>query len=177
MDKKHYIITALTLGLIGAGSALLVGGANLLTKDRILENEKKKVEQGIATIFGESSSVQKEQSKDDAGLTEYRYVQTIYTINQEATEIGYAIRTTGSNLYGKISLIIGYSKSSKAFAGLTIVSNEQTYASTLVENYIDPLNAGQRDLDDVKCGATYGAKLVHDMVNEAKAASLELWKE
>ena len=37
MDKKHYILTSLTLGLIGATSALLVGGANLLTNERIKE--------------------------------------------------------------------------------------------------------------------------------------------
>ena len=40
-----------------------------------------------------------------------------------------------------------------------------------MENYIDPLNKNPKDpkrLDDVSCGATYGAKLVRDMVTEAK---------
>ena len=52
--------------------------------------------------------------------------------------------------------------------GTYTIVNEQTYASTLVDNYLVPLNNGSRDLDDVTCGATYGAKLVRDMVNEAQ---------
>ena len=178
MDKKHYILTSLTLGLIGAASALLVGGANLLTSERIKENEVKKINDGIATIFGKESKVEKSESKEDAKLSkEYKYTNTIYTVikNGDDSYSGYAIRTLGSNMYGKISLIIGYEESSKAFLGLTIVTNEQTYASTLVENYINPLNNDDIDVEDVKCGATYGAKLVRDMVLEAKEVALELW--
>ena len=48
--------------------------------------------------------------------------------------------------------------------------NEQTYASTLVENYVDPIkNANNKEdaIEDVKCGATWGATLIRDMINDA----------
>ena len=177
-SKKHYIITSITLGLIGAASAALIGVANMITRDKIIQNEKDKVESGIKGIFGNSSLVLQEFDKKDAGLEDYKYVEYVYSIGSDKdTEIGYAFRTTGSNMYGKISLIVGVEKASQSFMNLSIVTNEQTYASTLVDKYIDPLNDHTRDLDDVTCGATYGAKLVREMVNEAVDAAKELWKE
>jgi len=80
-------------------------------------------------------------------------------------------------MYGKISLIAGFDVATHNFMSLYLVSNEQTYASTLVDNYVTPLNSGDRDLEDVSCGATYGAKLIRDMVNEAKVAADALWSK
>ena len=75
-------------------------------------------------------------------------------------------------MYGKISLLIGFNLDNQ-FLSLSIITNEQTYASTLKDNYIDLLNKGERDLDDVSCGATYGAKLVRDMIKESNQADLD----
>ena len=58
---------------------------------------------------------------------------------------------------------------------MSVVVNEQTYASTLVENYIDPVNNGEREISDTSCGATYGAKKIAEMINEAELAAGELW--
>ena len=175
MNKK-YIITSITLGAIAAVSAGLIGVTNLLTRDTIAANAIKKINAGINEIYGKSATILQEFDKKDSGLTgDYKYVTNVYQIGKEdKTQIGYAFRTTGSNMYGKISLIIGFGGNDSSFLGLSVVVNEQTYASTLVENYIDPLNKDEITLDDVSCGATYGAKLVRDMVNEAKDASLEL---
>ena len=54
--------------------------------------------------------------------------------------------------------------------------NEQSFASTLKKGYIDLIKDGKQTVDDVSvsCGATYGAKLVRDMVNEAKEAITDL---
>ena len=173
-DKKHYLFTSLTLGLIAAGSALLIGATNIITKDRISNNEKNKINQGIAGIFGDSATVKDESEIDDEN---YKYVNYVYEVKQEEKDIGYAFVTTGSNAYGKISLLVGFNLENE-FLSLQVVTDEQTYASALEENYIDPLNEGSRDLDDVSCGATYGAKLVRDMVKEANNASKEkVWKK
>ena len=43
MSKKHYIITAVTLGSIAAISAGVIGLTNLITKDRIAQNEQKRI--------------------------------------------------------------------------------------------------------------------------------------
>ena len=88
--------------------------------------------------------------------------------NDPENEIGWAVRTTGSNMYGKISMLVGFDYSSKLFKGIYLITNEQTYATTLVENYVSPLNSGDRQLDDVKCGATYGATLINEMVTNAQ---------
>ena len=171
-SKKHYIITSITLGLIAASSAALIGVANLITRDKIAQNEQNKITSGINEIFGKNSKIAGESSVDG----DYKYVNYLYTVHGESDQIiGYAFRTTGSNMYGKISLIVGFGESSHNFEGLSIVINEQTYASTLVDNYINPVNAGTREIEDVSCGATYGAKLVRDMVNEANEAAQEIW--
>lgn len=169
-SKKHYIITSITLGAIAMASAVLIGVTNLATRNQIKKNEQNKINAGISEIFGKSATISKEFA-----IKEYKYSNYVYQVKQEENDNNYALRTTGSNMYGKVSLIVGfkydYEKTEYVFSGLYVVSNEQTYASTLVENYIDPLNKNPKDperLDDVSCGATYGAKLVRDMVNESK---------
>ena len=176
-NKKHYVITAITLGAIAACSGVLIGVTNLITKNKIADNEKAKVQDGIAAIFKKNDVKYEEFSISEAGLTgEYKYVQTLYTVKDAGdNDLGLVLKTSGSNMYGKISLIAGYDKSSQEFLNLSMITNEQTYASTLVDNYINPLNDGTRSLDDVSCGATYGAKLVRDMVLEAEQAAKEYW--
>ena len=173
-DKKHYIITSITLGAIAACSAALIGVTNMVTRDKIAQNEQNKITSGINSIFGNDSKIADEAPVDG----DYKYVKYVYTVHSDGDQLlGYAFRTSGSNMYGKISLIVGFGEASKDFEGLSIVVNEQTYASTLVDNYINPLNEGKRELEDVSCGATYGAKLVRDMVNEASQVINEMWKD
>ena len=178
-SKKHYVIVSLTLGIIAACSAGLISVANLITKNRIAQNEVNKINSGIREIFGKNAIISSEFDKKDAGfVNEYKYVSYVYEVADDSeNEIGYAFRTTGSNMYGKISLIVGYRTNGQLLMGFTVVTNEQTYATTLVDKYITPVNDKTRALDDVNCGATYGAKLVRDMVEEAKKAAEELWKE
>ena len=175
MGKKHYLITSITLGLIAAGSGALIGLTNLATKDKIIQNEKDKINAGICEIFGKTATISSESE-----VSGYKYTNYIYHIGEDSI----ALRTEGSNMYGKVSLLVGFklyvgeennpSYDEYSFTGLYVVTNEQTYASTLVANYLEPVNVGSKDLDDVNCGATYGAKLVRDMVNEAKEVANKL---
>ena len=180
MSKKHYIITAVTLGLIAATSAGLIGVANLITRDQIAKNEYNKTMSGIASIF-EGAEIEKEYSVQD-----FKYVNYVYELSEDTTgNERYIFKTTGSNSYGKISLLVGIKEMSVmdeniqnfVFTNLYVITNEQSFATTLVDNYIDPLNNGDRDIDDVSCSATYGAKLVRDMINEAKEAATALFTE
>ena len=178
-SKEHYVIVSLTLGIIAASGAGLIGLTNLVTKEKIAKNEANKISAGICEIFGENAIILQEFDKNSANFAhEYKYVTYIYQVADDSqNELGFALKTTGSNMYGKISLIVGYQKSSQAFLGFTVVTNEQTFATTLVDNYIRPVNTGIRDINDTTCGATYGAKLIEAMVMEAKEAAKELWKE
>ena len=173
--KKHYIITAITLGAIAASSGLLIGLTNLITKERIKQNEINKINEGMKEIFKQNSVKYEQFTLEEAGLKdEYKYSNIFYLVKDENdNDLGCAIRADGSNMYGKISLIVGFDKEEQNFLSLSLVTNEQTYATTLVDNYINPLNDGDIIIDDVTCGATYGAKLVRDMVNEAQQAAKE----
>ena len=164
-SKKHYIITAITLGAIAAASGVLIGLANVVTDKRIKQNEVNRFNAGITAIFGEGSETT-DFEKDTEDKIEY--VDSSYHVTQADGTRGWAVLTTGSNMYGKISLIAGFDYDTKAFKGIYVVTNEQTYASTLVENYINPLNKGEVHIDDVSCGATYGAKLVRELVTAAQ---------
>lgn len=169
-NKKHYIITSLTLGTIALSSSALVGLTNLITKDKIVENEQNKIKSGISKIFGENSVIKSEENLPD----KYIYSKTIYFINDSNNNpLGKAIKTIGSNMYGEISLLIGFKEVDNSFISLSIITNEQSYATTLVSNYINPVNNKDREINDVSCGATYGAKLVRDMINDSTNASKE----
>ena len=169
-DKKKYVITSVTLGLIAASSAALIAVTNLITRDKIRESEQQRIVKGIQSIFTECDSF-----KEGELAKEYKYVMTAYrVVDKNDAELGYAFQTTGSNQYGKISLIVGYENatSTAAFKGVYVVVDEQTYASTLEDNYISTL---PDSLEDVNCGATYGAQLVRDMIKEAGIAAEDIW--
>ena len=174
-NTKRYLITAVTLGLVATGSALLIACTNMITKEKIASNEQKKIDEGLASIFdvevGKLNSNLVELPKEK----EFTYVSdSYYEIKNENNEpLGYAFKTNGSNSYGKISLIVGFTKE-YVYKGLSVVTNEQSFASTLNKKYLDPLMEDEREIDDVSCGATYGAKLVRDMVNDATSAAEHL---
>lgn len=163
-NTKKYVITSITLGIIAAASAGLIGVTNLVTRSQIKKNEENKIKAGIAAIFGENPEVLRNYE-----VSGYKYTNYAYQVKSDT--YSYAFRTTGSNMYGKISLLVGFTRTNEpsyVFVGLYIITDEQTYASTLEENYIDPLNKDPNKLDDVSCGATYGATLVKNMVTEAQ---------
>ena len=174
-NAKKYIITGVTLGSIAAVAAGLIAVTNLVTAKKIKQNELDAINKGINEIF-ESGVI-----KSEKGVDGYKYVNYCYEVDYKKSDLemhGYAFRCEGSNMYGKISLIAGFDAASKSFMSMYLVKNEQTYASTLVANYIDPVNSGEKNYEtDVSCGATYGAKLVRDMIDEAKVAAEALWSK
>lgn len=181
-NTKQYIITSITLGIIAMASAGLIGATNLLTRNRILQNEKDKINAGIVEIFGENSEIKKE-----INLADYKYVTGVYEIQEKGntTLTGCAFKTSGSNMYGKISMLAGFGYYTKpnsymqelVFLDIYVVVNEQTYKSTLEDNYISKINDDDIEFDykDVNCGATYGAKLIRDMIDEAKQVADSLY--
>ena len=172
-NAKKYILTGVILGSIAAVAAGLIAVTNLLTEKKIQQNELNAIGKGISSIFGDS------EVKNQGEVSDKDYVTYYYAVDYKKSDLemhGYAFKCEGSNMYGKISLIAGFDSDSN-FMSLYLVKNEQTYASTLVDKYVVPLNEDKIDVEDVSCGATYGAKLVRDMVNEANEVSKELWSK
>ena len=166
-NTKKYILTGVTLGSIAAVAAGLIAVTNLITEKKIKQNEIDAVNKGINEIF-DSGVVTSEKE-----ISGYDYVNYCYEVSYKKgndEKHGYAFRCEGSNMYGKIALIAGFDDLNN-FISMSLVKNEQTYASTLVDKYVKPVNANEKNYEtDVSCGATYGAKLVRDMINDAKAA-------
>ena len=164
-NVKHYVLTAVILGSIAMVGGAIIGATHLITKEQIKRNEAKKIDEGIKSLFGDDitrSDAIKIEGND-------KYLDCYYVVNVNDTLKGYAFRTTGSNMYGKISMLVGIT-TTYDIGHIYLVSNEQTYAQTLVDEYVTPYNSedNHRELDDVSCGATYGAKLIREMANEAK---------
>ena len=90
-NAKKYIITAVTLGVIAAASAGLIGLTNLLTAKQIQKNEQNKIKAGIVEIFADDAEILEEKAISDKSL---KYTNYEYTLNK-----GVAYRTTGSNMY------------------------------------------------------------------------------
>ena len=133
-----------------------------IDRNKIAKNEQNKINSGITEIFGNNASVTETNSIDS---NVYKYVTLRYVVSDN---LGWAFRTDGFNSYGKISLIVGFD-TNFAYEGLSVITNEQSFATTLNKNYIKVIQDGSKTVDDVSvsCGATYGAKLVRDMINEA----------
>ncbi len=172
-NMKKYLITAVTLGLIAAGGALLIAGTNMLTRGTIESNKIKTINKGLSTIYDvkslktDSAKIQEDKKADD--VIEGYVINEYYVVKDETdTPLGYAFKTEGSNSYGKISLIVGFN-ADYIYKGVAVVLNEQSFASTLNKKYLNPLVKEGKTIDevDVSCGATYGAKLVRSMVTSA----------
>ena len=173
-NMKKYLVTAITLGAIAMCAGALIGATNLVTRGPIAEYEKNQINNGIKEIFDGYENIHYANDSDVQIDKNNPYVTHVYYVYDGTSEnyadnafVGYAIKTEGSNSYGKISLIVGFN-SSAFYKSITVIKNEQSFASTLKRNYINAVKAGEREVDDVSCGATYGAKLIRDMVNNAE---------
>ena len=71
-NTKRYVITAITLGIIGAASAGIIGVTNLVTREQIKQNEQNKINDGIAEIFGQNSTILNTQSIENEKYTNIR---------------------------------------------------------------------------------------------------------
>ena len=160
---NKYVITSLTLGLIAASGAGLIGVTNLLTKDKIAENEAIATRNGLASIYGDDCDFSDAIEINDSN---YSYLICYYKASFNGDFIGNIYKTTGSNDYGKITALIGVN-ADFTVEKISLIINEQTFATKFVSSWLNPFNNGERDLDDVSCGATYSAKLVNSMAHQA----------
>lgn len=163
---KKYLTVSITLGLIAGCSALAIGLTNMITADRIVENNARKEQDGLKEVFQDDTLQVNEDTSFDASV--YRYVLKKWNVFDSSNEkFGTIYKTSGRNAYGSITLLLGFD-TGNTFTNMVVLENTESYGSTLEENYIDQVNGGNRDYLDVSCGATYGARTIRDMIDEAK---------
>lgn len=155
-----WLQVSLTLSLIGGVAALLISSVNLLTSPIIESAQKENAEKKLKEVYPEATSFGEAQKLDG-----YTYVVQVTQAFQGENTLGYIYEANGQNNYGVISLLVGFNDEGRG--RVVLLENGQSYGQVLEDNYLGPLNDGEIGLDEVNCGATYGASLIRDMVEEA----------
>lgn len=155
------------LGGLCAALGLLIAGADLMTRERIAKNKTEKELQGLSKVFEGASF------SDPFELDGGEYPTLARYWDAEGKDVkGRVYSASDSNSYGNVSLLIGI-YDDLSYGTIVVLENTESYATTLQENYIDVYNDPSSDqgtvIDAVRCGATFGAKMVRGMILEAAA--------
>ncbi len=195
---KNIKISA-TLGTISLVCALLIALINMVTSPIISSNDKKVELETCKEIF-EAYDESKSESKDAKDLEnkDSAILKIIYAKDSSDNVLGTIYKVTGKNAYGTITLMVGIN-AEKEVCQVEFIENGQSFAST-VNNHVSSSYPSSESTDvhigaysksnsekvgsltsdkvsniDVKCGATYGATLVKDLVlvalNDVKEAA------
>lgn len=158
---KKYIITSLTLCLIAGASAGIIGLAHYVTSPVLESNNDDATTKLLRQVFGDNSTFSSETTIENK-----QYLLSYWTAKVNGSEVGDVFKTSGTNNYGGISMIVGI-KTDGSVGKIYLITNTESYA-TYVNLYVDEYNSGERTLDDVQCGATKGATLVKNMAVAAQ---------
>lgn len=181
--KKNFLIAGI-LGGISLVCALLIASFNMITSGIIADNAKK-TELATCQAIYESYDADKSQEIE---VSNDSIIKKVLAKDSNGTELGYLYTVTGKNSYGAITLMVAI-KNNKVLQ-VEFLENGQSFASTVVshvkENYpsskdeviypfikpeatpdVDALDKNQVEAIDTKCGATYGAELIKDLINVA----------
>lgn len=168
-----YIKTALVLAMIAAVCSLLIAFVNLFTSEAIIKNKQEKKENLCKEIFadydGETSNIVVD------GFESKYILEKIEAKDSSGNVLGYIYTVKGANAYGNIELLVGIN-ADKTLKSVKFMSNGQSFNKE-TSDYVDAYYVGGLDSDsveglDVKCGATYAAKLVKELVGAAFADCL-----
>ena len=165
--KRAFAVGGFLAGLCGV-LGLLIAGGDLLTKETIAKNKTEKETRSLRKIFGEEAVYGDPiEIKDE----QYPSLEKYWTVNLGNEALGRVYAASGKNAYGDISLLVGIYVD-YSLGNVQLLVNTQTYGSTLEEYYIEPY-AQSEDKDaavnQVSCGATYGAKLCRELILAGQA--------
>lgn len=172
--NKHVlpvIKTASILTLIAAVGALAIATVNYFTAPIIDANAKRKEQESLASLFGKDATF-----KEAKAVQNCKFIKKYYPVTLSDGSEARAYQGQGNNQYGSISLLAGIIASKEGLSyslySLVLLEDGQSFGSVLEETYVDNIaHTDNKDdaLEEVKCGATFGAKLIRDIVKEAQA--------
>ena len=158
-----YFKTALVLCLICGICALLIASINLLTAP-IIENNKIKTQDKACSEIYPNMNYEEVELNNASSEIEKKWIA-----KDGDTLKGYIYSVSGKNSYGNISLLVGINTDGSV-ERVVLTTNTQSYARVVKNHVADVYNNGHvTSLDDVdvKCGATYGATLVKELIQVA----------
>lgn len=165
--KKNFKIAAILM-IIAAICGLAVSGMNMLTSSIIEKNQLEKEAQLCKEIFADYDTKKSKIITED--LSNEAITKKIVANDASGASLGYIYTVSGKNSYGPITLLVGISSDGK-LVSIEFLENGQSYGSTVAEhvdaNYSEGLTASDVASIDTKCGATYGAKTVQELVTIA----------
>ena len=164
--KKNFKIAAILM-IIAAICGLAVSGMNKVTSGIIEKNQLKKEEVLCKEIFSEFSIDNSEIVKE---FENEAITKKIVAKNSSGSLLGNIYTVSGKNSYGSIVLLVGISSEGK-LVSIEFLENGQSYSSE-VQAHVDSKYSSGLTLSDVnsidtKCGATYGANTVKELVQIA----------
>ena len=182
---KGYLKISVVLAAIALVCAAILAGLNMVTSPIIAKNDEAKETKTIQAIYDNYDSSKSETKTYEGAIT-----KKIYAKNSDGEALGTVYIVTGKNAYGTITLMVAiapnntvhqveFLENGQSFAGTVKTHVKSNYNSSKEEVYeLNPYSNGDQksisDLTeaevnsiDVKCGATYGATLVKDLVNIA----------
>ena len=184
-----YVKIASVLGAISLFCALIISLFNLLTSPIIKDNNKAKEEKIYKELYSEYDSKNSKEIEDLKGVSsDIIKIMEIHDSNDNI--LGFVYTVEGKNAYGGISLMVAIEEG-PVCKQVEFLSNTESFASKVADhvrkNYpqsesdsitispydeeeiadVSSLSQDDVSLIDVKCGATYGATLVRNLVQSA----------
>ena len=165
--KKNFKIAAILM-LIAAICGLAVSGMNKVTSGIIERNQAEKEAALFKEIFAQYD-IDNSQIITE-GLSNEAITKKVVAKDQSGTLLGNVSTVSGKNSYGPIVLLVGISSDGK-LVSIEFLENGQSYSSE-VQSHVDSKYTSGLGLSDVtaidtKCGATYGANTVKELVTIA----------
>ena len=165
--KKNFKIAAILM-IIAAVCGLAVSGMNKITSGVIERNQAEKEAALFIEIFSEYSIDNSEIITE--GLSSEAITKKVVAKDASGNLLGNIYTVSGKNSYGAIVLLVGISSEGK-LVSIESLENGQSYSSEVQAHVDSKYSAGLTLSDinaiDTKCGATYGANTVKELVNVA----------
>ena len=183
---KGYLKISAILASIALVCAAILAALNMLTSSVIAKNDEKKETETIQAIYDSYDNSKSEIKTFDEGTI----TKKIYAKDSSGKELGTIYIVTGKNAYGVITLMVAiapnktvhqveFLENGQSFAGTVNSHVKSNYNSSKEEVYelnpysdneeieIGDLTSDELGAINVKCGATFGATLVKELVTAA----------
>lgn len=161
---KQYLKVALVLMLITSICAVLIALLNTVTAPIIEKNAYEKEQSTLSVMYDNAVFTETEYNED------YKEIEKKFIAKEKNSEnvLGYIYIVSGKNAYGMIRLMVRLENG--VATKVEVMDNTESFKKK-VNDFINgsvktnDLTIGDVNALDVKCGATYGAKLVQELLN------------
>lgn len=100
--------------------ALLLGGVNAITKDKIAAIKAQKIADAMSMLIPDSQFEPQKDVKDASGI-----ITAVYKASKDGKDAGYCVQVEPTGFGGKLTVIVGIDAENK-LAGIQITSQSET---------------------------------------------------